>query len=291
LSIWDYNVVTPSKGHQILNNTFYSYSAGESTGIFAVKLSDDSLISGNNFNGDANDYLSWGGTNAGSVGTAIQIHKATKGLGTHAVTIQNNTATYLKYSFLTFIADYFYNDSAGKKYEQPEDGDVNDVLVTGNTVHGLGTPHATGDGAGTGIAFQGQKKDDSYTPGSADLIIDPCKVTIQSNTIYNNGYGIWIKAPKVYGSSNDSNGCVLDANYILIGANNSLYGNALFAVYNGTHGTGQDTYNGFTAVDVNAVNNWWGAANGPYQGTTNPFGGGDIVDVNVIYSPYRTTAP
>ena len=289
-AIWGYNVAAPSKGHTIQNNVFHSYIAGESTGIFAVKLSDDSLISGNTFNGDANDMLAWSTVgNEGGVGTGIQIHSAAKGLGTHAVTIQNNTAQYLKYSWLTFIPSYPYNDSTGKWYEQQEDSDVNDVLVTGNTVHNIGTLHATGDSAGTGITFQGQKKSDSFAPGSANLTIDEGKVTIQSNTFSASGYGVWIKVPKNY-NSGTSYGCVFDANHITIGTNNSISGNTTYGVYNGTVDPTQVSYHGHTVVDVNAVGNWWGDAAGPYA-PTNQFTTGDAVDANVIYSPYRTTAP
>jgi hypothetical protein len=289
-AIWGYNVATPSKGHTIQNNVFHSYIAGESTGIFAVKLSDDSLISGNTFNGDANDMLAWSTVgNEGGVGTGIQIHSAAKGLGTHAVTIQNNTAQYLKYSWLTFIPSYPYNDSTGKWYEQQEDSDVNDVLVTGNTVHNIGTLHATGDSAGTGIAFLGQKKSDSFAPGSANLTIDAGGVAIQSNTFSASGYGVWIKVPKNY-NSGTSYGCVFDANHITIGTNNSISGNTTYGVYNGTVDPTQVSYHGHTVVDVNAVGNWWGDAAGPYA-PNNQFTTGDAVDANVIYSPYRTTAP
>ncbi|MGD0596904.1 MAG: hypothetical protein ABSA64_05200 [Sedimentisphaerales bacterium] len=285
IAIWGYNVATPSKGHKILNNTFHSFSSGESVGIWAVKLSDDSVISGNTFNGDANDSLSWGGTNAGGPGTGIVIHSAAKGSGTHAVTIQSNTAQYLKYSFLTFIADYFYNDSVGKKYEEPEDSDVNDVLVTGNTVHNIGTLHTTGDSAGDAIGFMGARAaSDAYVGGSGDLIIDAGGVAIQSNTFSNNGYGVWIKVPKNY-NSGASYGCVFDANHITIGANNSISGNNIYGVYNGTVDATQEAYHGSTVVDVNAALNWWGDVSGPY-----PHGSGDAVDANVIYYRYWTNA-
>jgi hypothetical protein len=282
--IWDYNVVTPSKGHIIQNNTFHGLVAGEGTGIFAVKLSDNSLISGNNFLGDANDMLAWSTPgNEGGVGTAIQIHSAQKGSGTRAVTIQNNTAVYLKYSFLTFVPSYPYNDSAGQWYEQPEDSEVNDVLVTGNIIHNLGK-----DGihtSGVGVTFKGARKTSAYTPSTADLTIGNGKVTVTTNSFYNNEFGVLVDGPTSVLSA--TYGCVLTANNILVSANNSIYSNVTAGLYNGTIETNQDG----GIVDVNAVSNWWGDASGPQQATTNPSGAGNAVDANVIYSPYLTTAP
>ena len=83
------------------------------------------------------------------------------------------------------------------------------------------------------------------------------------------------------------NGCVLQANNITINPNNSIYDNYSYAVYNGTHDTGQE--GGIKTLD--AQYNWWGDASGPYNATTNPFGYGDIVDANVTYTHYRATAP
>ncbi|HEX9038339.1 MAG TPA: hypothetical protein VF808_15260 [Ktedonobacterales bacterium] len=40
-----------------------------------------------------------------------------------------------------------------------------------------------------------------------------------------------------------------------------------------------------------AANNWWGAASGPYNTSTNPTGTGDAVSDGVIYTPYLTKAP
>jgi hypothetical protein len=286
-SIWDYNVATGTSGHTIQNNTFHCYIAGEGRGIFAVKLTDNSLISGNTFNGDANDMLAWSTPgNQGGVGTAIQIHRAARGNGTHGVTIQNNTAQYLKYSFLTFTTEVPYNDSTGYMYTMVEHSDVNDVLVTGNTAINLGQ-----DGIhtnGTGVSVQGGKKSDSYEPNTANLTIDTGKVIITGNVFHDNGYGVKVNGPTSVLSG--SYGCVLQANNILIGTNNSLYNNHFFGVTNGTNvGTAGNQTGG--AQDVNAVSNWWGDATGPYNATTNTLGLGNAVDANVIYSPYLAAHP
>ena len=41
-----------------------------------------------------------------------------------------------------------------------------------------------------------------------------------------------------------------------------------------------------TAPIVDATNNWWGGALGPYHPITNPSGNGDEVDDNVAYTPW-----
>jgi hypothetical protein len=284
--IWDYNVPSGTKGHTIQNNTFHSFIAGEGWGIFAVKLTDDSLISGNTFNGDANDMLAWSTVgNEGGVGTGILIHSATKGSGTHAVTIQNNTAAYLKYSFLTFTTEVPYNDAAGYFYTQGEHSEVNDVLVTGNTASNLGQNGIHTNGVG--VTFQG-KKDSSYEPNISDLTIGAGKVTITGNTFYNNQYGVRVKGPTSV--LNTAYGCVLTANNILVGTNNSIYSNVTAGVYNGTIETNQDG----GAVDVNAALNWWGDASGPYAANDTPkknlYGTGNAVSDKVIYYRYWTTA-
>jgi hypothetical protein len=288
-SIWDYNVPTGTKGHTIQNNVFHSYIAGEGWGIFAVKLTDDSLISGNTFNGDTNDMTAWSTPgNEGGVGTAIQIHSAQKGSGTHAVTVQNNTAQYLKYSLLNFTTEVPYNDSTGYMYTEVEHSEVNDVLVTGNTAHNLGQDglHTNGNG----VIFQGGKKSDAYEPNTADLTIGTGKVTIAGNTFYENGYGVRVKGPTSVGLSSDY-GCVLQANYILVGTNNALYDNHFYGVSNGTNVGTAGHQDGGAVVDVNAASNWWGDATGPYYTPGNTSGLGNAVDANVIYSSWRTTAP
>jgi hypothetical protein len=282
-AIWDYNVPTPSKGHTIQDNVFHGLIAGEGWGIFAVKLSDDSLISGNTFLGDANDMTAWSTPgNEGGVATAILIHSAQKGSGTHAVTVQNNTAQYLKYSLLTFTTEVPYNDSVGYFYTQGENSEVNDVLVTGNTASDLGQDGARTNGAA--IVFQG-KKDSSYEPNTADLTIGTGKVTITGNTLYNNLYGIRVKGPTSVGLSSDY-GCVLLAENILAGTDNAIYDNITAGLYNGT----TETYQDGGAKTIDAELNWWGVdATGPYA-ATNTSGHGNAVSASVDFDPWYTTS-
>lgn len=45
-----------------------------------------------------------------------------------------------------------------------------------------------------------------------------------------------------------------------------------------------------TAIQFNALNNWWGDPSGPYHLTTNPGGLGNSVSDNVLYDPWLTNA-
>jgi hypothetical protein len=287
-AVYRYNLATDTtKGHKILNNTFRYGTAtagsGEGWGIFAVKLTDDCNISGNTFNGDLAD-VGYFNHNEGAPGTGIVIHSADKGSGTYAVTIQNNTAQYIRYSWLTFSASYPYLDSLRSYtfYEQPEGSEVNNVMVRNNTVHDLGKDWS--HNSGTAITFAGGDKDDSFDPNNADLTIGAGKVTIKNNTLYNNDCGVEIAGP---GSYDDvTYGCVLTANNITIDPNNSIYGNTSYGVYNGTIEDDQDG----GEVTIDAANNWWGVASGPYH-KDHTEGHGNPVSDSVTFAPHRTTVP
>ena len=88
----------------------------------------------------------------------------------------------------------------------------------------------------------------------------PCTVEITGSTISNNNGGI-----SVYDDGH------LVANF------NNIAGNDLAGVYNEA------------AEEVDATNNWWGDASGPYNETTNPDGKGDGVSDNVNYDPWLTS--
>lgn len=275
-ALYGYNVAK-AKGHTIQNNSFRCKTSGEGWSIFAYDLTDSCLIKGNQFHGDAADVGNMG-ANEGATGTGIIIHKASKGGKSVAVTIENNTAQYIKYSWLTFNAAYPYVDVAGYMYEQPEDGTVADVVVKNNTVHDCGKDAV--HTSGTGVTFQGEKKTDAYGADStADLTIGTGRVTIQSNTFYENEYGIWIKAPK--GPLHGKYGCVLQADSIVI-SNNDIYDNTSYGVYNGTIGAGQDD----TPNAIDADSNWWGTTAGPKHSITNPHTAGNAVNDSIIYIPW-----
>jgi parallel beta-helix repeat protein len=84
---------------------------------------------------------------------------------------------------------------------------------------------------------------------------------VTSNTIQNNYTGIFCR----YG-------------HLSIIHHNNIEGNLYYGLYNNY------------TVDVDAENNWWGDATGPYHSTLNPGGLGDIVSNYVDFDPWLTSA-
>lgn len=83
---------------------------------------------------------------------------------------------------------------------------------------------------------------------------------ITSNKIYNNSYGIYL------GSS-----AYNEVHY------NNIYNNTNYGIYNSQTGS---------VYVVDATQNWWGSASGPYHPDTNPDGAGDKISDNVLYTPW-----
>ena len=82
-------------------------------------------------------------------------------------------------------------------------------------------------------------------------------ITVTGNTVQPNAIGISI---------------VSSAAGVTIN-NNNINGNTTYGVFNADTGT------------LNAENNWWGSASGPYNATTNPSGTGNAVSAHVDYTP------
>ena len=79
--------------------------------------------------------------------------------------------------------------------------------------------------------------------------------------------------------SDNSNGILIGVGThlqpdLLVVQNNEFIDNASFGIEN-QH-----------SVDVNAINNYWGSATGPYHSTLNPSGLGDEVSDKVIFEPW-----
>jgi len=272
LAIYGYKPATPANsrlGHTIENNTFRYAQSGEGWGIFAYDLSD-SLIKGNQFVGDAADVGNWA-DDEGATGTGIIIHQATAGTGVPSpglgsVIIEDNTARYMKYTWLTFYAAYPYNDSLGKMYEQPEASTVDKVIVRNNTV----------EDCRTAVNFHRANKDDCYgATKCTDLTVGANNVAIgPNNQFHDNEDGVTIDAPR-----EKPPGCtasVQNADNIAINTND-MYSNTSFGVENGAANT------------VDAERNWWGNTTGPTH-ASNLGGSGDAVSNNVDFDPWYTDA-
>ncbi len=104
----------------------------------------------------------------------------------------------------------------------------------------------------------------SGAPSSYDgVYISSGSPVIESNIITNNYIGIY---------SNSTANPLISGNMI---ADNSYYG----------------VYNRATSVTINAENNWWGDASGPYNSTSNPTAVGDDVSSYVDFDPWLTADP
>jgi parallel beta-helix repeat protein len=86
--------------------------------------------------------------------------------------------------------------------------------------------------------------------------------SINLNTIQNTGYGIY---------SFSSSQPVVN--------NNNIEGSFYYGLYNAD-----------TMITIDAENNWWGDATGPYHATLNPGGLGDTVSDDVDFVPWLTSA-
>ena len=235
-------------GHMIKNNTLRHRTAGEGWGIFAENLTkasiEDNLCYGDNQN--------WG-SGEGAPGTCIIVNDA------DTLTIKDNTAYDVKYSWLTFIAQYPRMDSTGYMYEDCRDSNITNTAVENNTIYNI---NRSGSKA---INFKPCSK--GGQPGGwtdrANFTINT-NVTVGNNNFYNNSYAIKIDEISSRGST------VLGADNLKINYNN-IYSNDDYGAWNGQSET------------VNATLNYWGTAIGPGGAGS---GSGNNVSSNVLYYPW-----
>ena len=148
--------------------------------------------------------------------------------------------------------------------------DTDSNTLSGNTVTNI----HDGGGTGWGIALDGG--DTAGSIGSDSNILS-------DNTINNSDIGIWI------GNGSDSN--TLESNTInnnLTGVEIGTYGGGAAPVnteihFNNIYGNTNYGMNNTTSVQVDATNNWWGAASGPSGAGP---GTGNRISTNVIYTPW-----
>ncbi|MEA2787460.1 MAG: hypothetical protein QOF71_3564 [Candidatus Eremiobacteraeota bacterium] len=143
---------------------------------------------------------------------------------------------------------------------------TNHALVAGNTVIGRSDSSAIYIGGGDSNILVDCNTVSGATSGVnvTNIIGSPnSAVTIVGNNLHNNINGVRV-GPSGVAAANT-----------VVANRNRLTGNSAFGVDN------ESTYN------VNAINNWWGAANGP--GPVGP-GAGDRVTLNVTYAPWLRNA-
>jgi hypothetical protein len=132
--------------------------------------------------------------------------------------------------------------------------------ITGNTIAGVGLDGLYGlicDESSPPISFN------SFSGFSYGVHCENnSSPDVTSNTIENNDYGLYC-----------------DTDSLPVVHNNNIEGNAHYGFYNdGSLGT------------IDAENNWWGDATGPYHPTHNPGGLGDEVSDYVDFDPWLTSA-
>jgi parallel beta-helix repeat protein len=135
--------------------------------------------------------------------------------------------------------------------------------------------------------------------------------TIRDNTINENDFGIYIADNSYYNEvlnntiqDNNIDGIYIDGDHNYIAGNtiSNNQGALLCGVYLGgdavdnvinynnitgnTLGGSVGVYNNNESTTVDAENNWWGDASGPYNETGNPEGLGDAVSDYVDYGPW-----
>jgi hypothetical protein len=249
-------------GHLIKGNTFRSAAASEGWGIMAENLTN-SVIQNNLFYGDSAYTNS---SVEGAPGTGIMINDANN------VNITGNTAYYLKYTWLTFIAQHPFLDANNYMYETWRNATITNVRVTNNTVHDNGRA----------VSFEGGSKAGGvgYVAGTANLTIGTTVNIGPSNKFYNNGDGIVIRENKTRSGVTEP-GCVFGAANLKINTND-LYNSARTSW---SQGSGFGILCGQTGP-VNATFNWWGDPLGPRNATGSVVG--DYVSDNATCTLWLT---
>jgi len=145
-----------------------------------------------------------------------------------------------------------------------------DNTITGNTITGsVGAGIFFWGAEGTGD-MDGNVIEDNTIDGNlngigfADLAINIKNLTITGNDITNSsGAGILLAGTTTitWGTGNTI-------------SNNNISGNTEYGMNNGS------------GEVIDAENNWWGDASGPYHATTNSAGTGDVVSDKVDYRPW-----
>jgi len=117
--------------------------------------------------------------------------------------------------------------------------------------------------------------------GSANIHVIDSDVDIEYCTILNSEErGIYVENASPEINYNVIANNLTEGIYTLSGANpiirnNNIYNNTNYGIFNAD-----------ASLDVDALNNWWGDASGPYHADNNPNGIGNSVSDHVLFSPW-----
>ena len=136
-----------------------------------------------------------------------------------------------------------------------------------------------GDGASTGARNDWSQIEFQDSSIDASSLIDHAVILHAGCCVYGGAIALVSASPTIRNASisNSQHGLYV-SNSTPVLACSDIYDNGDYGLYNAT-----------TSVMVNAENQWWGSASGPYHSTTNPTGTGDRVTSGVDYTPWRTS--
>jgi parallel beta-helix repeat protein len=219
-------------------------------------------------------------------GDTLTVHRNRFVVNKLGVTVQPNPASNVTISDCSFARGSSPEGDASAIYMTS----CTECIVTGNT--------ATGFDGGRGLAGSNLSQltvsDNTFT-GNRDAISvwgNSTYVAIRDNDLSGSvRYGVNIKGQDVEITGNEikDNGDagvnidrhVIDTERIAISCN-IISGNTNYGVKVNTTNVSQM---------VNAEDNWWGDASGPYHPTLNPTTTGDAVSDNVDFDPWATSTP
>ena len=159
-------------------------------------------------------------------------------------------------------------------------GDASATTPAGGNWSGLYfTPSSTGSVVEHAVVRYGGGRS-----AVANVHVQTADVAFRYNTVSDaNPYGlvagVWVDgaAPTLVGNTLQDNEVGV---YAANGAQPTLYGNAIIS------STDYGVYNATPAMVVDARENWWGEASGPYHAASNPGGTGDAVTDGVLFAPW-----
>jgi len=296
-------------------NVFSGNSSGmEVTGLGSLTLNNNSFV--NNltnavivyFN-DVRSFISLGNTASGNGRNGIlvfgtvqtdqtwtdQMSYIISGSGltvSTGSTLTLNAGTKVKFDGISSQMIVLGNLSAnGTLANQVYLTSAEDDSVGGDT-NGDGASNGFGADWGQIIITSGASVDLSHSvvrfgggswPHYSNIALSGGNLSVSNSTISfsaSSGLRIYDGSAAILNSSISNNvyGIMKEGGSLTV-SNSAIYGNSEYGIYNGTFS------------EINAEDNWWGDATGPYNFWNNDDGGGDKVSTFIDFDPWLTSPP